>query len=112
MNDELRKNMGLVIGRAIHLHGRHPDDLYEEIMKVATAFCDQANPYGDVDVTIDEDLRQRILRKLEFDAEAETEEIIPDMPRDEPYCQCEGDAQYSKIFYCAVCGNLLPPNKL
>ena len=43
MNIERRKEMGLEIGRAIHLHIDNQDKLYDEIMKVATSFCDKTS---------------------------------------------------------------------
>ncbi len=60
MNTERRKQMGLEIGRAIHMnmpidvpiHNRQ--ELYDEIMKVAESFCDKtAITCGLVTVSID-----------------------------------------------------------
>ena len=71
MNAELKKNMGLEIGRAIHLNGPNPDDLYEEIMKVATAFVDLSH-------TSDLLQTQVAIEKGYVGADDETKEIIPD----------------------------------
>ena len=71
MNIERRKEMGLEIGRVIHM-SKNQDELYENIMNVATTFCDKTSiACGMAIVKVETD-------ELELGEDDETKEIIPE----------------------------------
>ncbi len=87
MNIERRKEMGLEIGRAIHINSGDQEALYKEIMKVATSFCDKTsiacgmamvgNDTDDIDMMRkNDDLIREHLEEINTDDE--TKEIIPE----------------------------------
>lgn len=86
MNVQRKKEMGLEIGRAIHL-AKNQDELYEKIMIVAEEFCDKTSiACGMAVVQVDTDDSDMTTDRLDLlvdrlDALAEddeTKEIIPE----------------------------------